>query len=80
VHNCCGPVGTVAVLALLVGVNVGSNLTYVGSLANLLWRRALNRDGHHSGGLDFHLLGLATTLPCVVCDVTVLWAWHRLIG
>jgi arsenical pump membrane protein len=74
------PVGTVAVLALLIGVNVGSNLTYVGSLANLLWRRALSRDGHRPGGLDFHLLGLATTVPGVVCGVTVLWAWHRLIG
>src|SRR6266540_3541321 len=29
------------VLAALVGVNVGPNLTYVGSLATLLWRRAL---------------------------------------
>ena len=28
-------------LAALIGVNVGPNLTYVGSLATLLWRRVL---------------------------------------
>ena len=32
------------VLAMLIGVNVGPNLTYVGSLANLLWRRVLGRE------------------------------------
>src|SRR5262249_29442188 len=35
------PGGAPAVLAVLIGVNVGSNLTYVGSLANLLWRNVL---------------------------------------
>jgi hypothetical protein len=29
------------VLAALLGVNIGPNLTYVGSLATLLWRRLL---------------------------------------
>ena len=31
-----------AVLAILIGVNVGPNLTYTGSLATLLWRRVLH--------------------------------------
>ena len=34
--------GPGAVLAMLVGVNVGPNLTYVGSLATLLWRRIVH--------------------------------------
>ena len=33
------PAGPGAVLALLLGVNIGPNLTYAGSLATLLWRR-----------------------------------------
>ena len=34
------------VLAMLIGVNVGPNLTYVGSLATLLWRRVLHAHDH----------------------------------
>jgi len=37
------PLGTTAVLAALLGLNIGSGLTYTGSLANLLWRRTLVR-------------------------------------
>ena len=39
---CCRwppPAGPGAVLAVLIGVNIGPNLTYAGSLATLLWRR-----------------------------------------
>ena len=35
------PLGTTAVLAALLGLNIGSGLTWTGSLANLLWRRTL---------------------------------------
>ena len=37
------PAGHVAVLAALLGVNIDPNMTYVGSLATLLWRRILVR-------------------------------------
>ena len=37
------PLGTTAVLAALLGLNIGSGLTWTGSLANLLWRRTLVR-------------------------------------
>ena len=37
-----GPTGRL--LALLVGVNVGPNLTYTGSLATLLWRRVVRAE------------------------------------
>src|SRR5262249_8155616 len=39
------PLGTTAVLAALLGLNIGSGLTWTGSLANLLWRRTLGRRG-----------------------------------
>ena len=37
------PAGPGAVLAVLLGVNIGPNLTYAGSLATLLWRRVCAR-------------------------------------
>ena len=40
--RCVAPLGTTAVLAALLGLNIGSGLTWTGSLANLLWRRTLD--------------------------------------
>jgi hypothetical protein len=37
------------VLAVLLGANVGPNLTYAGSLATLLWRQILHRRGRAAG-------------------------------
>jgi arsenical pump membrane protein len=68
--------GPVAVLALLIGVNVGANLTIVGSLANLLWRQS---GGRALSLREFHLLGLSTTPALVVVCTVVLWGWTSLI-
>jgi arsenical pump membrane protein len=69
-----GGVGTM--LAVLVGVNVGPNLTYVGSLANLLWRRVLGDAAPTA--VRFTLVGLAT-VPLGLGLATVgLWAALRL--
>ncbi|KAA0092779.1 arsenic transporter [Mycolicibacterium sp. P1-18] len=62
------------VLAMLVGVNIGPNLTYVGSLATLLWRRVLSGAGVRPRLQDFTLLGLATVPVCIVGAVVALWA------
>jgi arsenical pump membrane protein len=61
------------VLAVLVGVNVGPNLTYGGSLATLLWRRLLpERDRPRAA--QFHLLGLLTVPALLVLASSALWA------
>ncbi|GAA1735179.1 SLC13 family permease [Aeromicrobium alkaliterrae] len=70
-----GPVG---VAALLIGVNVGANLTAIGSLANLLWRGSGGRQSVGWG--QFHRLGLLTTPPLVVLSATVLWAWSLVVA
>jgi arsenical pump membrane protein len=64
--------GAGPVLAMLIGVNVGPNLTYVGSLANLLWRRVLG--GLAPGARRFTAVGLATVPLTVVLATVVLWA------
>ena len=72
--------GPAAVLAVLIGVNIGPNLTYVGSLANLLWRRILHQYGEPTGVREFTWLGLLTVPLCLVVAVVALWAGIRLIG
>jgi arsenical pump membrane protein len=69
--------GSAAVLAVLIGVNAGSNASYVGSLANLLWRRSLLRIGVVPRTGDFLRLGALSTLPTVVACVAALWLAFR---
>ena len=55
------------VLATLIGVNVGPNLTYVGSLATLLWRRVLRAEDTDVELGEFLRLG-ALTVPAGLVD------------
>ena len=66
--------GTGPVLAVLIGVNVGPNLTYVGSLATLLCRRIVQAHDHEAPLGEFTLLGLVATPVAIVASTTVLWA------
>lgn len=61
-----------AVLAVLVGVNVGPNLAYPGSLATLLWRRAVPESLRPSLR-DFTVLGVLTVPVILLLAVTALW-------
>jgi arsenical pump membrane protein len=72
--------GPAAVLAVLIGVNVGPNLTYPGSLSNLLWRNVVRRDGLNPGFLEFSRVGLGTAPATLVVAVLGLWASVRLLG
>jgi arsenical pump membrane protein len=74
------PSGAGAVLAVLLGVNIGPNLTYTGSLATLLWRRIL-RDHESAPDLgEFTRLGLLTVPAGLVVAVLALWAGLHLVG
>jgi arsenical pump membrane protein len=73
------PLGTTSVLAALIGLNIGSGLTWSGSLANLLWRRTLRRhavgsSGPGPGTAAFHRVSLTLTPVSLVAAVVVLWA------
>lgn len=61
------------ILAVLLGVNIGPNLTYVGSLATLLWRQILHRNGHSPDVRDFLRLGILTVPACLIAGVSALW-------
>ena len=68
------------VLAVLLGVNIGPNLTYVGSLATLLWRQILHARDHPPGAGEFLRLGAVTVPACLLAGVAALWAGLRLFG
>jgi arsenical pump membrane protein len=72
--------GPAAVLAVLIGVNVGPNLTYVGSLSNLLWRNVVHRYDVPARFTEFSRVGLCTTPLTLVAAVLGLWAGLRLFG
>jgi arsenical pump membrane protein len=66
------PLGTPAVLAALLGLNIGSGLSYTGSLANLLWRRSLARHGDPPRMGEFHRVSLIATPLSLLAAVSVL--------
>lgn len=74
------PAGPVPVLAVLIGVNIGPNLTYAGSLSNLLWRRVLRRYRVPAGVGEYTRLGLCTVPVSLAAAVLALWAGARLLG
>ena len=74
------PVGPGVVLAVLLGVNIGPNLTYTGSLATLLWRRVLREHGPRPSLREFTRLGLLTVPAGLALAVLALWAALHAIG
>jgi arsenical pump membrane protein len=61
------------ILAVLLGVNIGPNLTYVGSLATLLWRQLLQAHDQPPDVRDFLRLGALTVPVCLIVGVLALW-------
>jgi arsenical pump membrane protein len=74
------PSGAGAVLAVLLGVNIGPNLTYTGSLATLLWRRELRERGCDVSFGEFTRLGVLTVVPSLALCVLALWAGLHVLG
>jgi arsenical pump membrane protein len=73
--------GPAAVLAVLIGADIGPNLTYAGSLATLLWRRVLREHDQNVPDLgEFTRLGLLTVPAGLVLATVALWAGLKVIG
>ncbi len=72
--------GPGAVLAVLLGVNIGPNLTYAGSLATLLWRRIVHQHEHGVDLKEFTRLGLIAVPAALVPAVLALWLSLQVIG
>jgi arsenical pump membrane protein len=75
-----GGLGLGPLLAVLVGVNIGPNLTYGGSLATLLWRRIVHPEAVVIELREFTRLGLATVLPALPLAAAAVWLSVKLAG
>ncbi|MBY8840095.1 SLC13 family permease [Streptomyces sp. SP2-10] len=73
------PTGPGAVLAVLLGVNIGPNLTYAGSLATLLWRRIVHQHEHDVDLGEFTRLGLLAVPSSLAVAVVALWGSLRIL-
>jgi arsenical pump membrane protein len=73
-------IGVGPVLAVLVGVNVGPNLTYGGSLATLLWRRIVQPAQVAVELKEFTSLGVLTVLPALPLGAVGVWLGLKLFG
>jgi len=72
--------GPPAVLAALIGVNIGPNLTYVGSLATLLLRRVLREHEADATLAEFSKLGAGSVPASLLGGVGALWVSLAMCG
>ncbi|KFI81585.1 SLC13 family permease [Bifidobacterium psychraerophilum] len=65
--------GSTMVMAVLIGVNIGPNLTYAGSLATILWRRIVHNHGKRITLARFTGIGLVSVPLCIFFATLSLW-------
>ncbi|MDE1157416.1 MAG: arsenic transporter [Neorhizobium sp.] len=58
--------------AVLIGVDLGPNLSVTGSLATILWLAALKREGLVIGAWDFLKIGVVVMVPALVLSLFAL--------
>ncbi len=58
--------------AVLIGVDLGPNLSVTGSLATILWLAALRREGIHVSALSFLKIGIVVMVPALIVALALL--------
>lgn len=58
--------------AVLLGTNIGPNLTFSGSLATMLWFLVVRRQGLDLGAREFFRVGVRVTPPVILFTIVVL--------
>jgi arsenical pump membrane protein len=59
--------------AVLIGIDLGPNLSVTGSLATILWLVALRREGHEVTPWQFLKLGMVVMIPALLLALAALW-------
>lgn len=72
-----GQVTDVIKSAILIGIDLGPNLSVTGSLATILWLVVLRREGQSVSAWTFLKLGaLVMTIP-LLCTLATIWLFYR---
>lgn len=71
--------GTAPLYAAVLGVNLGPNVTVVGSLATMLWRATLAQRGVEVTPGELAKAGLMVTVPALLAACLLLWATLALL-
>ncbi len=56
---------------MLIGVDLGPNLSITGSLATILWLSAIRREGEHVGFWRFLKVGAVVMPPALILAIAV---------
>lgn len=75
VHSAHAP--DVVTRAVLIGVDLGPNLSMTGSLATILWLAALRREGHRISALQFLRLGVIVAPPALLAAIAAAVAFGQ---
>lgn len=75
-----GAVRVDLVAAVLIGVDLGPNLTPIGALSTLLWLLLLRRRGVQVSALAYLRIALPVTLPALLAAAAGLWLMAHLVG
>lgn len=62
---------------ILIGIDLGSNLSVTGSLATILWLTELRRHGHSVSARKFLKLGVVIMIPALLAAMGTLWLAHH---
>jgi arsenical pump membrane protein len=73
-----GPLPQQLAAALMIGIDLGPNLSVTGSLATILWLIALRREGQEVSAWEFLRLGTVVTGPALVLALLVPALQHLL--
>ncbi|QKZ14184.1 arsenic transporter [Spirosoma sp. KUDC1026] len=62
---------------LLIGIDLGPNLSVTGSLATILWLVALRREGIQVSAWEFLKLGIPVMLIALLASLAVVWVQYQ---
>lgn len=67
-----GALGMIIAYGIVIGSNLGANITIIGALAGLMWLHLIREKGFEFHALEFTKLGLIVTIPTILIAALIL--------